>query len=216
MMRKIPKNIFMCHKTVSYIQKYSQNWTRLNPEMKVYLYDDEACIKFLLEKFTKLHCDIFRFIPDGPIKCDFWRVCVLYYYGGIYVDADVEPLIPLKDFVEPGIDFLTCKSYNAGYNPHFMISTPGNIILKNCIDTYVSFYLKKKEYGYWTWSICHIMHISGIGDTEGIYYVGGKKIQLIKENYGNDYYDNNCSYKGIRVLNNRYINYNYEKHTFHN
>ena len=118
----IPKIIYMCDKTLNYIKIYSQNWIKLNPDYEIKLYDNTLCEQFLLDNYSQLHCDIFKYIPDGPIKADFWRVCILYKYGGLYVDADNEPLVPLKDFIEEDVDFVTCKSYwdIMNFNPNFI------------------------------------------------------------------------------------------------
>jgi hypothetical protein len=106
--QSIPKCIYMCHKTIDNIKIYSQNWTKLNPDWEIKLYDDEMCKQFLLNEYSQLHYDIFNYLNCGPIKSDFWRICVLYKYGGLYVDSDIEPLVPLKDYIEQNIDFCTC------------------------------------------------------------------------------------------------------------
>ena len=50
-------------------------------------------------------------------------LCILYIYGGVYSDIDIEPLVPIKDFLEKDVDFLTCDSVQYNYlNPHFIIS----------------------------------------------------------------------------------------------
>ena len=87
----IPKIIYMCHKVLDKIEIYSKNWKNLNPEYEIKLYDDELCKKFLLDEYSQLHLDIFNFLKDGPIKADFWRICILNKYGGLYIDADIEP-----------------------------------------------------------------------------------------------------------------------------
>ena len=95
----IPKVIYMCDKELSFIEKYSENWKNLNPDYEIKLYNDKMCEDFLREEFSELHSDIFKYIKDGPIKADFWRVCVLYKDGGVYSDIDIEPLIPLSKFI---------------------------------------------------------------------------------------------------------------------
>ena len=72
----IPKVIYMCHKHLSEISKYSLNWKILNPEYDIKLYDDNLCQQFLLNEYSQLHLDIFNFLKDGPIKADFWRICI--------------------------------------------------------------------------------------------------------------------------------------------
>lgn len=118
----IPKIIYMCYKELTHIQKYSENWKRLNPEWEIKLYDDTLCEKFLLEEYSELHCEIFKFIPDGPIKADFWRLCIINKYGGLYIDPDINPIVSLSEYIEDNDDFVTCISVL--YNPEHIFFTP--------------------------------------------------------------------------------------------
>ena len=143
--KNFPKIIHISHKTLNKLETSYKYWKELNPEYDIRLYDDEMCKQFLLDYFSKLHCDIFNFIKDGPIKCDFWRLCILYVYGGIYVDADIKPLVPLKEYIQDDIDFCTCHSYNyinnkqiiGIYNPHFIICKKNDDYIYNCISKYI-------------------------------------------------------------------------------
>ncbi len=107
--KSIPKTIYFCNKTLDKMEKYANNWKILNPDYEIKLYDNVLCKQFLLEEYGQLYVDIFDYLTDGPIKADFWRVCILYKYGGVYSDIDNEPLVPLKDFIEPDVDFVTCS-----------------------------------------------------------------------------------------------------------
>ena len=206
----IPKTIYMCHKELNYIETYSQNWKILNPEYELKLYDNNMCEQFLLNEYGQLFKDVFNFIPDGPIKADFWRVCIIYRCGGIYVDADIEPLISLKHFLEDNITFATCIIGVRNYNPHIIISHIGNIYLKLCIDTYINYYLSKKIYSYDEWSIvCIVNNIFRYPfSDEGLYIQPNERIQLFKNKYQNGLINEHSVYKNIRVFNNRYPTYN--------
>jgi hypothetical protein len=216
----IPKDIYIAHKTKEQVINYCQPlWKKLNPEYEVHSYGNDECINFLRINYGKLHVDIFNHIKDGPIKCDFWRVCILYKYGGVYADADIQPLVPIHEIVEAGVQFMTAADYTyKKVNPHLIISAPENPILKDCINTYIDFYTKNKLYIYWEWSITNIMSIAltkytGISEyREGIY----KDVQLISEIFprGGSLYDIYCTYKNRRLLNNRLSNYNAYTHTF--
>ena len=123
-------------------------------DYEIKLYDDKMIKLFLLEEYGELYKNIFDYIQDGPIKADFWRLCMLYKNGGIYSDIDNMPLVSLSDFIENDIDFATCSSYwKYNFNPNFIISTKNNIYLKKCIDWYVNKYNNNDTYEYWEWSI---------------------------------------------------------------
>ena len=117
-----PKVIYMCHKNLDFIKKFSINWKILNPDYEIKLYDNNMCYEFLKNEFSQLHADIFNYISDGPIKADYWRVCIIYKYGGLYVDADTEPLVPLKDYLEKDVEFVSCFNYCNDFNPHFIMT----------------------------------------------------------------------------------------------
>ena len=212
---KIPKVIYMCHKYLDKIKIYSRNWKKLNPEYNIKLYDDNMCKEFLLKEYSQLHLDIFNFLKDGPIKSDFWRVCIINKYGGLYVDSDIMPLIPLKNYIEDDDYFVTCISMNfkknksaLQLNPHFILSDKNNEILKKCINTYINYYKKKVPYDYWKYSICNIMYIEGIKEKKSqILYLNNKKFKFLYEKNLNE-----CEYNNKIVLNNRYENY--KNHNF--
>ena len=207
----IPKVIYMCHKNLDKIKIYSQNWAIKNPDYDIKLYDDEMCKKFLIEEYSQLHLDIFNFIQDGPIKADFWRVCIINKYGGLYVDADIEPIVPLKEYIEDDDDFVTCismyfdkKYQDLNLNPHFILSNKNNNILQKCIDYYIELYINKIQYKYWDWSICKIMNIDGIIERKSqiIYTVNNEKYKFLFEQS-----ENVCEYNNKVVLHNRYKDY---------
>ena len=240
--REIPKIIYICHKNLKCLNMTYSFWKRLNPTYQIKLFDDVMCEKFLLDTFSELHQSVFKFIPDGPIKSDFWRVCILYKYGGIYVDADIHPLVPIKMFLSHNSDFVTCiTKSNRNFNPHFIAARKNDPILKECIEEYINFY-KKQSYAYWDWSIVnvfnrqlsHVKHHHNKMPTSQVFILNKKKYQLffemtnrdekqksaindimakLKPNGMHDYY---CSFLNKRIFNTRYINYDPDEHKFKN
>ena len=224
----IPNIIHLCYRTKNIPNYIIPNWKKLNQEYEIKLYDNNDCINFLLNNFEQKYVDIFNFIQNGPIKADFFRVCVLYIEGGVYSDIDCEPLISIKDFLAQDVTFLTCASMKKNdLNPHFIISPPKHQILQYCINKYIEFYDTKKEYSYWGWSIIFIMNDiffkifkSYINDDCIIYDKNNNKYQIIKEIYPNntnnlgDRYDIYCEYNKKKILNNRYVGYDCINHHF--
>lgn len=210
----IPKVIYMCHKEMKFIEKYSENWKRLNPDYEIKLYDDESCIQFLRDSFSQKYVDIFNYLKDGPIKGDFWRICILYKYGGIYVDADINPLIPLDDYIDDTDEFVTCISRNFRrekhafqLNPHFIKSPKENNILKKTIDKYLNKFDKKERYDYWKWSICNLLTIPCIlkkGPHTAV-------IENVKYKFIYERSKNECIYDNKVVFKNRYDTYKNHK-----
>jgi mannosyltransferase OCH1-like enzyme len=206
----IPKVIHICYKELAPIQKYSIIWKQLNPDYELRLYDDTLCEQFLLENFSQLHCDIFKFIKDGPIKADFWRCCILYKNGGIYADADILPIVPLCEYIDESADFLTCISDKSvgGYNPHLIRCLAGEPLMKKCIETYIEYHKTNKPYGYWEWSVVGIFNIIA-KDIYPINTLDTRKYQFLHED--KQVY---CLHENKIVLRNRYPFY--KNHRFIN
>jgi len=219
----IPKVIYLSYKTKNIPDYVMSNWKKLNPDYEIKLYDNDDCKKFLIENYTQNHVDIFNFLKDGPIKADFWRVCILNTYGGVYSDIDVELLVPIDEFVEKDVTFLSCGSYYGTMNPHFIMSVKNHPILQDCISKYIKMYNNNIPYGYWRYSITEMMqnsimkYVDYNPTKEGILYdIDGNKYQILSEVNEGDYSKIYCSYKSKKLLNNRYGKYNYSDHTFEN
>jgi len=222
----IPKIIHLCYKNKNIPDYIISNWKKLNPDYDIILYDNDDCEKFLLDNYDQKAVDIFNYIKDGPIKADFFRVCILYKVGGIYSDIDCKLLVPIDNFLENNVTFLTCTSANNmnEINPQLIICPKEHPIIKACIDKYYEIYNNKINYNYWGWSIVYIIAriIAKIFKThinnEGVFYDNqNNKYQFIKEIYpDNHIYSSNvyCSYNDIKILNNRYDSYDSIKHEF--
>ena len=111
--QKIPKIIYMCFKTKKDVpKKVFKLWKKLNPEYKLNFSDDKQCYNFLKNNFSIEYAKYFNEIPWGPIKADFWRLCVLYINGGVYADIDLKPLKPLNDIINKNTTFSSCLNIN--------------------------------------------------------------------------------------------------------
>jgi hypothetical protein len=210
----IPKVIYICYKDLNVLKEYSEKWKTLNPDWKIELFDDALCEAFLKKEYPPVYVDIFKYIAHGPIKADFFRVCILNKYGGLYVDADIEPFVPLDLFITNNEYLVTCLSfYNNSYNPHFILAGKNNEIIRRCIDAYLNMYENKQPYSYWGWSIVtifnKILDMSIHHNKPGFYYHNNKMYKFLKEGKENDAGDGRqyCYYDGVRVLSNRYVNY---------
>jgi mannosyltransferase OCH1-like enzyme len=222
---EIPKKIYICHKDTTCLKMTYTMWKKMNPDYEICLFDDSMCEQFLLKEYSQLHHDIFKFIPDGPIKSDFWRICILYHKGGIYVDADIHPLIPLSKYLILTSDFVTCITQeNRKFNPHFIAVKNKELILKLCIDEYVSLYTHHKHsYSYWNWSIVNIFnkYLSALRNTTVSTTVfKNKKFQFFiekkKSNFHATLHDYYCVFNNIKIFNTRYANYDPHEHKFKN
>lgn len=216
------KVIHITYKNIEKLETVKNQWLTLNPNYRVELYDDNRCTQFLTENFGKTYSDIFNYIKDGPIKSDFFRICILYIHGGVYVDADIRPLVPLDDFIEHDIDFATCISYNYKknstsykYNPHFIVSRKYNSYLYNAIKQYELLY-EKQTYSYWDWSICKLFIMDDfsnfINGLHNSFVLNDKKyIFLIEKVVG----DNDIAYDFTNIMSSdNKLKFNYSKSVY--
>ena len=89
----------MCYKTIdNNVLKKKNLWEELNPEYEIIVYDDNMCRDFLKKEYSDLHVNLFDFLKDGPIKSDFWRVCILNKYGGIGSNPSFGAMKSLSDW----------------------------------------------------------------------------------------------------------------------
>jgi len=150
--RRIPLRLFQTWQT-SQLPPHMTSCVRdlisANPEFKYQFYDDERCRTFIQSHFPEdvLHA-YDTFIP-GAYKADLWRYCILYIYGGIYVDIKYRCVPPFKL-----IELTTREHYVRdrefcgidGIYQGFLCCYPRNPILYRCIRKIVE-YVGRMEYG---------------------------------------------------------------------
>lgn len=162
-MNTIPLNLFQTWNTKDLPPEMSECVKRLrkrNPEFKYTLYDDEDCIQFIQEHFDSDVLDAFHRLIPGAYKADLWRYCVLYVYGGIYLDIKFEccdgfKCIELVDKPHYVMDRQKDPKTNAEYAEPgkilvyngCMISPAKNPIMMKCITQIVE-NVNKEEYGF--------------------------------------------------------------------
>lgn len=155
----IPRVINLCYKTKSLPDFVVGSLKDLNPTHKVRLFDDAECRSFIGDQFGGEYAACFDHIPQGPIKADFWRCCILYKEGGIYFDVDVDHRMGVDDYLESDSTFLTSTSLDSRrVNPIVLASKIGNPVLKMCVEEYLNMFRSKKPYEYWSWSICPMLY----------------------------------------------------------
>lgn len=133
--RRIPKNIFRTFKN-DYNEELKNSWIKNNPDYNYYFFNDDDCLKLIQENFDNEVYKTYLSLTPGAPRVDLWRCCVLYLYGGVYVDIDcecisnIDEIIKDYDFVVP-VD--TDKAKYALFNA-FMASSPRNNILHHLIN----------------------------------------------------------------------------------
>ena len=139
----IPKQIFQTWETKNLepaFQKIVDSWKTMNPDYTYHLYDKNEREEFLKNNFDKSIYDAYSKIIPGAYKADLWRYCILYIYGGVYVDIDSLCMGNLDTFIENQemvfmID-LNINEIDGKYNVAngFIAIASGSSIMLECIN----------------------------------------------------------------------------------
>ena len=90
----IPLNIFQTWHTKLLPPNMAKSVTKikkLNPRFNYHLFDDNDCENFISKYFKPDVLYSYKKLLPGAYKADLWRYCVLYIYGGIYLDIKYKP-----------------------------------------------------------------------------------------------------------------------------
>jgi mannosyltransferase OCH1-like enzyme len=134
--KMLPPNMFKAIMTIK----------QLNPGFKYYLFDDNDCREFIKTNFDSKILYAYDHLIPGAYKADLWRYCILYKYGGIYLDIKY---IPCNNF--KFINFLKKEHWvldvnKVGIYNAFMVCKPGNDILMKAMNQIID-NVNNKFYG---------------------------------------------------------------------
>jgi hypothetical protein len=129
---KIPRNIFQ----TSDKKNMSESWKHKNLNYAYFLYNNDERDKFIKTHFDFNVFDTYCKIVSNTVKTDLWTYCVLYIYGGVYVETNTNCMNSIDLFLNEDIEFMTVKKTHTLLNT-FIASTPKNKILLNCINSII-------------------------------------------------------------------------------
>jgi len=218
--RYIPKKIFLTYKNKRVPKVVLQKYIYLNPNYNISFSDDHDCYKFLNNYFCSDFAEYFKNIKWGPIKADFWRLCVLYVFGGVYYDIDINPHASVDTFIEKNTTFSTCLDYkNRAMFQAFIATTPENPILLECLMImYLKKFIKRKNYSIMmgTKDMRAVLENNWIGQPfrgDYTYNVKGQKIKILQEYSPNgNLGDFKVRYKNRILFSSRYREYDSSRH----
>jgi hypothetical protein len=147
-MERIPKKIFQTWENKKFdktFQAIVNRWREKNPDYEYFLYNDQECSNFIRENYPEKVFNAYKRIRPGAFKADLWRYCILYTYGGVYVDIDTLAEDKLDILLNDcAIDF--CVPIDLNINKKegehnlfntFICTKPQNPILLTCIEKIV-------------------------------------------------------------------------------
>jgi len=149
--QKIPNFIFQTNEYSEIpknMKKSMKSWINKNPSYVHVYFTGPECGKFIKEKMPERVSKAYDSLVPGAYKSDLWRYCVLFIYGGVYIDSSNIDVIGLDEIIHSSDSFVTAidggqqaSIYNA-----FMASTPQNPILKEVINLCVQ-RIEERDYG---------------------------------------------------------------------
>ena len=134
---QIPLNIFQTWHTKNLPPLMSKNVELIkssNPAFNYQLFDDEDCYNFIKENFDENTLNTFSRLIPGAYKADFWRYCILYKLGGIYLDIKFKPVNGFKFINLSENEHWVLDSDKVGIYNALMVCKPGNPILLKAIN----------------------------------------------------------------------------------
>ena len=105
----IPKWIHQTWKTKKtdpVVDSLRNTWINKNPDHMYSFYDDQDIDVFILHNFDNRVYRNYKRIINGTLKADFFRYCVLYVHGGVYIDVDIACLASLENVIDFDTDTL--------------------------------------------------------------------------------------------------------------
>lgn len=231
----IPKVIYQTFhsKILPYnIQNLINEMLSNNPDYEYCIYDDEDIENFIMSEFDDKTYQAFKMLNVGAAKADFWRYCILYKKGGVYLDIDSSITGKLDQLIkEDDKAILSRETHKDMFLQWCLIFDKDHPILEICINKCVENILNKKNE--------NIIHLTGpivLSDSVFEYCENIQKIwetddntinSIIKSNnldlrlYSVDFY-NFCVFKNkyehelgeFNILNNRPKHWSEEKKIF--
>lgn len=100
----IPRNTFRTYKTNSFNYSHHErlsNFISSNAGWNHYFYLNQDVEHYMYQNWrNRTIYEIFRKIISWPAKIDIWRLCILYQYGGFYLDIDSDVFVPLDSLCD--------------------------------------------------------------------------------------------------------------------
>lgn len=125
----IPKIIHQTWKTNQVPDEWKTSpvmWKKLHPDWTYKLWTDEDNLNFIKKKYP-WYLKTYLSFPYNIQRADAIRYCILYEYGGLYSDLDIEPIKKLDDlFIYEGAYLVKSINTPYSYTNSILASTPKN------------------------------------------------------------------------------------------
>ena len=124
-------------------KKCMKTWSEFLPDYSIVKWGDAECINIINNNSyarEAYNAGKFAFVSD------YLRVYILYHYGGIYMDTDVQIFKPLDRFLND--DAFSCFENQTHIPTALMACTKGNAWMKMLLDDYNERHFVKPDGGF--------------------------------------------------------------------
>ena len=190
---------------------------KMCPNCEFRFYDDDACDSFIKKYFPEEVFNAYKKLNPiyGAMKADFFRYCVLYIIGGIYIDIKTKIKVPIFTLIGPDdicildipkrLDlFRNCSKPT--YEQWLLIFAPGHPYLKSIISLIVYYTQIKYEPKYicntWLTTKQKILNVTGPDAFSKAIYISNSIYKRILHRHIN--YDTYFMRAGISNYKNMY------------
>jgi hypothetical protein len=99
-MGDIPKILFQTISDKTLIPpKVWTNIKQFAPNYDHRVFDDKESVAFLKDNYPPEVVQLYNAFETGAFKADLFRYCILYKFGGVYLDIKTELIMPLDDIL---------------------------------------------------------------------------------------------------------------------
>lgn len=202
--KKIPKIIHCTYYDKNAIpSKVWDNLKKYASDYKIFFYNNRDCYSFIKKNFNEQYAEKFENIKLGCHKADFFRYCVMYCKGGIYLDIKIQPKMNFENIFDHESDnlFYTClgkqgkeeytiqkiiRRIREGKNGHIfqavLASYPGNLFFEKLIKDFFIVQNPHKKYHVFTYKFYDYLYDNlGYHLYAGEHNYNNQKIILFKE-----------------------------------
>jgi hypothetical protein len=133
----IPKKIYQTYRTPQ-PDFAIENIKTINPEYEYQFFNDSDCIELIKNFFGDEVLNAYLSMSKLQHRADLFRYCLLYTYGGVYIDIDIQLILPIDEIINlsENSKLITVKSAHQGTGLYqgFLISEPKNKIFLTLIE----------------------------------------------------------------------------------
>ena len=111
------------------------SWVKHNPHYEYRFADDHDRRSLIEQHFDSDVLHAYDRSNVGAMRADLWRYCVLYVYGGVYMDIDTLCVSPLIDLILPSDEFIVpLQLIDIAVSNDFICSIAGHAFLQKAIE----------------------------------------------------------------------------------